>query len=497
MKYPFILFFRDDKYANIDLFFKANSDKLNCTLHIVNKKEKLNKFYKQIYPMLIIYEKDSSEHGKILSDFNSYKVNLSNRILFITDITDINNFNEMVNKKYIDICCLERDETRPIFSIFTPAFNSFEKIIRAYNSLKNQLLTNWEWIIMDDSPDEKNFIFLKENILTDARIRLYRRFENNGYIGNIKNEAVALCRGKYLLELDHDDEILPFVLEDSATLFDTNPEIGFIYMDFINIYENGDNFFYNTVICKGYGSYYCQKYNDKWVYVYNTPNINNITLSHLACCPNHPRIWRKDVLLKIGNFCEYLPICDDYEIILRTSMNTKIAKIHKMGYVQYINNDNNNFSLIRNKEINRIGPEYISPIYYNNFNIHNEMKKLDAYEDEKYIYNHSKIWSRDDTYEHKYCNKIVNNDYNKQYCIIGLDSLILNKDKITLLYADKQNDFLLLDNKHKLVYLQNLLDSYGFYRFKCYAFIDETPKTLIKYFMFQYKSCDNYEIINN
>jgi hypothetical protein len=371
---------------------------------------------------------------------------------------------------------------------------------------------NWEWIILDDSPDDDHFQFLRENLSRDCRIRLYRRSENSGSIGNVKNEAVALCRGKYVLEMDHDDEILPTVLEDATIVFSKDgekEEIGFIYMDFINIYENGDNFRYGDNICKGYGSYYCQKYNDKWVYVYNTPNINNITLSHLVCCPNHPRIWRRDLLLKIGNYCEHLPICDDYEILLRTAINTKMAKIPKLGYVQYMNNSNNNFSLIRNGEINRIGPQYISPIYYEEYRIADKMETLDAYEkptteDSK---NNVQIWLRDtETYVHKYCNLLVNIDFEKQICIIGLDSLILNLEYIQTLYNNKGNnnnqtgmefDFILLDNKCPIEYLWKQLDGYGFDKMKCYSLIDVSSDLLVSYFKTMYLSTEQYEIINN
>jgi hypothetical protein len=126
------------------------------------------------------------------------------------------------------------------------------------------------------------------------------------------------------------------------------------------------------------------------------------------------------------------------------------------------------------------------------------MKEVDAYEDEKYIHYNSKIWKRDtETYTHKYCNKIVNLDYDKQFCIIGLDSLILNKERITSLYQDHRNDFFIIDNKCDLGHLQYMLDIYGFDRFKCYSLTDETPEVLIKFFELQYKSCENYEIINN
>ena len=495
MKYPFILFFRNDKYNYIDNVLKCNSSQLNCTLHIINKKEKLNKFYKQIYPFLIVFGDTKEEYNDDLVEL--LKSQLSKRIIYISDFNSVDDFNELVNSFFVDICKTDRINTRPEFSVFTPSFNSFEKILRAFNSLKSQTLTNWEWVIMDDSPDDKNFEYLRKHLTNDSRVRLYRRFENNGYIGNVKNEAVSLCRGQYLLELDHDDEILPFVLKESADLFQSNSEVGFIYMDFINLYENGSNFWYGNQICKGYGSYYCQKYNDKWVYVYNTPNINNITLSHLVCCPNHPRIWRKDVLLNIGNFCEYLPICDDYEIILRTAMNTKIAKIHKMGYVQYMNDQNNNFSLIRNGEINRIGPKFISPIYYNHFNINNEMKKLGAYEDEKYLNDHTNLWQRDaENYKHLYCNLLVNDGYKTQFCVIGIDGLLKHIDRITELYKDSRNDFIVIENKCTIEYLSKRLGNCGFDRMKCFLLTDETEEKLINYFKVCYLSTNNYEILS-
>jgi hypothetical protein len=71
MKYPFILFYRNDKYEYIDAFIKENADNLLCTLHIINKKEKLNKFYKQIYPLLIVFGKDKEEYDEDLSEFIS------------------------------------------------------------------------------------------------------------------------------------------------------------------------------------------------------------------------------------------------------------------------------------------------------------------------------------------------------------------------------------------------------------------------------------------
>lgn len=493
MKYPFVIFYRDDKFSDIDKFFIQHSATLECSIFIANSLENIKNLYNSNYHMLITY----GEQPDLMSVI-SREMLVRHTHINVGDIQNIMLFNEYVNTFYVSLCAMDRENVRPIFSLFTPSFNSFHKILRVYNSLLKQTLIDWEWVIVDDSPDDKNFQFLREHFTKDTRIRFYRRSANNGSIGNVKNETIGLCRGKYVLEMDHDDELMPYVLEESANIFNESQEVGFIYYDCACVYENGNNQWYGDFICKGYGGYYSQKYEGKWRLVYITPNINNITMSHLVCCPNHPRIWRKDKLLEMGSYCEYLPICDDYEILLRTSINCGIVKVHKLGYIQYMNDSNNNFSLIRNGEINRIGPNYISPIYYQKFDINNKMKLLNAYEDEKYIHCHSKIWERDqDNWKHKYCNKIVNKDYDKQFCIIGFDSLIKNMDYIKCVYTNSRNDFLLLDNKGTTDYLQERLEFYGLDRVKCYSLPDTPDDRLINYFKLLYLSTEKYDIIND
>jgi glycosyltransferase involved in cell wall biosynthesis len=495
-KYPFVIFYRFDKYSQIDSYLLSNKEQLKCSLFIINDFKQLNYLFNSNYQILVTYGTEEDEYYPLVNSIIADR--MRQQWVHLKELHSLDTLNQYVNYCFVYNCLKTRIEVRPTFSLFTTTYNSYEKIIRCYNSIKAQLLLDWEWVIIDDSPDDKHFDYLRELTNKDNRVRLYRRSENSGNIGNVKNEAVSLSRGKYVLELDHDDELVPTTLSTSAKYFDENKEVGFIYMNYSNIYENGENYNYGDFFCKGYGSYYCEKYNNKWIYVSNTPNINNITLSHLTCCPNHPRIWRKEILLECGNYCEYLPICDDYEILLKTALNTKMAKIPQLGYIQYMNHSNNNFSLIRNSEINRIGPEYISKIYYDHFQIHSKMKELNAYEDEKYIHNCSQLWKRDkNEFQHKYCNIIENSDYEKQYCIIGLDSLIKNIEEIQELYKNSKNDFLLLENKANLQYVSWKLEYYNLDRFKCYTLPDASVEELVDYFMVMYRFLDEYTIFNN
>lgn len=489
---PNVIFFRYDKYSHIDSFFTLQKEKLSCKINIINTKDKLSNLFGSDDHILVTFGEDDECY---ISEVNSMIVpKLRSRWIHMHKIDDVNVFNHSVIYCYVSyITNHSYTEMRSIFSIFTTCYNSYDKIFRAYNSIKTQTLKDWEWVIVDDSPDEEHFKFLKGIFKTEKRVRLYKRSENSGSIGNVKNEAVSLCRGKYVIELDHDDEILPDTLSDAYKVFEENPEVGFIYMDFINIYENGNNFRYSDYFGLGYEGYYRQKYNNRWTFVCCTANINNITLSHIVGVPNHPRIWRKDTLLNIGNYSEFIPVADDYELLLRTAVKTKMAKIHKMGYVQYMNNGSNNFSLIRNAEIQKLVHHFRNHCF-ENYKIVEHMKLIGGYEEE--IEYNKQIWKRVN-FEHKYCNKIINLNFTKQYCIIGLETLHKHLPELRILYKDTKNDFLLLDNKFHSDNSDQLckeLDYLELDRMRCYSMDDCSDDELVAYFKLIYKSCDDYYI---
>jgi FkbM family methyltransferase len=490
-KYPCVIFFRYDKYSAVDAMFD-DKDKLECSIQIVSSWEQLANLYDCNYPVFVTYGETEEEYFK-----DVYRVitsSMNRRWIHHKEITSVEDFVRGVNHCYIHNVLHHPIAIRPTFSIFTTCYNSYDKINRAYDSIVSQGYRDWEWVILDDSPDDKHFAFLKKKFSQEKKVRLYKRSCNSGNIGNVKNEAVSLCRGQYVLEMDHDDEILPHTIGDAVRAFEEDPEVGFVYMDFINIYENGKNFCYSDFISKGYGGYYMEKFRGVWRFVYMTPNMNNITMSHIVCLPNHPRIWRKDVLMRIGNYSEFLPICDDQEVLMRTALATKMVKIPKHSYVQYMNEGNNNFSLIRNREINRLGPQFIVPQFFDLYKVNDRMKELGAYEDEKYIVECVRLWTRDN-YEHKYCNKRVLYDYDTQYCIVGCTAFMKNFATIQEAYQNPRNDFLLLDGSGDREALCTFLDTMNCPRMKCYTIKDLPPNHLKNYFNYLYKTCESTVII--
>jgi hypothetical protein len=86
----------------------------------------------------------------------------------------------------------------------------------------------------------------------------------------------------------------------------------------------------------GYGSYRDEVYNGINLKVTNQHNINPVTIRHIVGIPNHVRAWRRSTYMKLGGHCRDLSIADDYELVVRTFLITRMCHIPRLGYVQFI-----------------------------------------------------------------------------------------------------------------------------------------------------------------
>jgi hypothetical protein len=154
-----------------------------------------------------------------------------------------------------------------------------------------------------------------------------------------------------------------------------------------------------------------------------------------------------------------------------------------------MNANNNNFSLLRNKEINRLGPDYIVPMFYSTYKVHEKMKSFDAYEDESYIHTNVQLWKRPTDFVHKFCNLRILKEYTCQYCILGIESFQKHRSTIDEAYKDSTNDFLVLDNSGNKDALCFFLDTMHYSRMKCYSLKHSSNDELRKYFHILYKTC--------
>lgn len=265
-----------------------------------------------------------------------------------------------------------KESDMPLVTVFTPAYKTGEKIMRPLRSLQAQTYSNWEWVIMDDSDDDGDtFQMLTELSEDEHRMRVYRECRHSGVIGHIKRGACMLGRGEILVEMDHDDELTPKALEYVVKAFEKHPECGFVYTDFAECFEDGTPVSYGQDMSKrppysdwghGYGSYRRERHGGQDYLVVNAPNINAKTIRHIVAAPNHIRAWRRAVYNEIGGHGDLIHVADDYELMVRTFLTTRMCRVPELCYVQYRNFEAGNTHQERNKEIQRL-VRYFSMMY--------------------------------------------------------------------------------------------------------------------------------------
>jgi glycosyltransferase involved in cell wall biosynthesis len=225
--------------------------------------------------------------------------------------------------------------TEPLISIITPTYLTPREILaRTFASLKAQTYQRWQWVIWDDSPGEEVWRQIW-GLAADERftIRAHRSLTpSGGQIGRVKRQAFMVAEGEILVELDHDDELTPDALEEIHQVF-RDPSVGFAYSDWCEINDAGQWCRYPSGWAFGYGSDY-EIAQDRWVM--RAPEINRTTLSHIVSAPNHVRAWRADTYRSIGGHDPDLPIADDYDLVVRTALDTRIAYIPKLLYRQHV-----------------------------------------------------------------------------------------------------------------------------------------------------------------
>ena len=255
---------------------------------------------------------------------------------------------------FLDLTLMDRFPETPLVSVFTPTYKTGVTLLRAYQSLLTQSYDNWEWVIYDDSPDDKTFDIASSLAGDDHRIRVFRSSEPCGLIGEVKRRACGLAKGDIFVELDHDDELTVNCLGDLVEAFEAHPEAGFAYTDCAEVLENGENATYGDGYAFGFGSYRYEDYFGKTYAVTNYPSVNSKTVRHIVGMPNHARAWRREAYFAAGGHNSEIPVADDYELCIRTFLTTRMVHVKRFGYIQHIDSGGSNTQRVRNKEIQRL-----------------------------------------------------------------------------------------------------------------------------------------------
>ena len=236
----------------------------------------------------------------------------------------------------------------PLFSIVTPLYKTNLKYFKyAYQSLCDQTLNDWEWILVDDSPEPLDEIkkFIKSN--HDPRLKYFRIGPTKGNIGLSKWRGNCMSTGKWLIEFDHDDMLFYWTLQTIKEAIDEFPNNKFIYSD--NTTIDADNKVTNCMYGKdyewglGYGHSYISKTPIGGIRTDASGPMTNATIRHIVGVPNHFRCWERNFYFLLGGHNQTQRIADDYELLVRSFLNTKFTHIPACCYAQRFDGNNSQY----------------------------------------------------------------------------------------------------------------------------------------------------------
>ena len=91
-------------------------------------------------------------------------------------------------------------------SIITPTYNRANLLQRAFDSVRNQTFTNWEYIIIDDGSTDNTEEIVTAFMNKENHPIMYIKKENGG-VHTARNLGYKNSRGELITNLDSDDEL--------------------------------------------------------------------------------------------------------------------------------------------------------------------------------------------------------------------------------------------------------------------------------------------------
>ncbi|MBI5060308.1 glycosyltransferase [candidate division KSB1 bacterium] len=207
----------------------------------------------------------------------------------------------------------------PLVSVVTPVYNRATFIGKAIESVQRQTINDWEYLIVDNGSTDATRDVVREYAAKDRRIRLIENDQN--VIALSLNLGVRAAQGRFVAQLDSDDEYLPHTLKLMTGALLANPTWGLA----ISYYELTDEAG-NSL--PEFGVIRHEQY-----------NRNNILRRDGA---GALRCWHRSVILEFGGFDEKElgHYGEDYDLVLKCGEKYEVGRVHEVCYRYRRHGDN-------------------------------------------------------------------------------------------------------------------------------------------------------------
>jgi glycosyltransferase involved in cell wall biosynthesis len=203
----------------------------------------------------------------------------------------------------------------PKVSVCIPVYNGARFIASAIESVLKQDYDDYELIIVDDCSTDNSSEICSKYLKERSSIHYHKNEKNLGITRNW-NTCVSLARGKYVLILHQDDQILEGALKSQSEVMEKYPEVGVVFGNTNVVYLPGEK----KILRPGWDTSFIISGRDFGQYM--------LTHLNIIYCPSV--MIRKSYIIEFGPFDERFEIFEDYEMWLRLALgNTHFAYLSR------------------------------------------------------------------------------------------------------------------------------------------------------------------------
>jgi chondroitin synthase len=220
-----------------------------------------------------------------------------------------------------------RIHREPLVSIYVPAYNCEGSIKRCVDSALNQTVTDLEVCICDDGSTDNTLQVLRKNYGEHPRVRFVST--PNGGIGSASNNAVRLCKGFYIGQLDSDDYLEPDAVEICLKEFMKDRTLACVYTGNRNVDPEG------KLINVGY----------------NWPEYSREKLTCAMIC-HHFRMFTARAWNLTDGFDESVTNAVDYDVYLKLSEVGFFKHVNYISYNRVLHGNNTSVRKLGEQKLN-------------------------------------------------------------------------------------------------------------------------------------------------
>ncbi len=196
----------------------------------------------------------------------------------------------------------------PLASIVITSHNQERFLSAAIESVLTQSYPHFELLIWDDGSTDQSLAIAHYHARRDQRIRVIAA-SHQGRVCALK-QAFAVTTGTYLCYVDSDDLLAPTALAETLAILEAQPEIGWVYTDYLDMQENGQ--------ILGYGS------RCRIPYSRDRLLVDFMTFQF--------RLMRRSTFEQAGGIDASMEYAEDYDLCLRLSEVARVTRLRRPLY---------------------------------------------------------------------------------------------------------------------------------------------------------------------